>query len=206
MIGEPELTDRQRRVLDAALEVFAERGYAGASTAEIASRARVAEGTVFKRFRTKKDLLLGVLGPYLVDLGAPGVVGAVEEVIADPEADLAGLLRAIARDRLVFARANPLVVRIMLQEVPFHDELRQGVVDALAIRLLPTLRRAMAHFQQRGEIDPDLPPPAAARIIASVLAGYLLARVLVVPEHDWDDEAEINVMVRVLCRGLAPLR
>ena len=40
-------TEKQRRILEAAVEVFAERGFAGTPTAEIAKRAGVAEGTIF---------------------------------------------------------------------------------------------------------------------------------------------------------------
>src|SRR6185369_11572086 len=49
----PEPSDTQRRILDAALALFAERGYDGVSTAQIAARAVVAEKTLFANFGTK---------------------------------------------------------------------------------------------------------------------------------------------------------
>ncbi|MCK9283835.1 MAG: TetR/AcrR family transcriptional regulator [Rhodocyclaceae bacterium] len=55
---------RDRRVGDieaAAREVFCERGFEAASTAEIAARAGVAEGTLYKYFQNKRDLLIKVL-------------------------------------------------------------------------------------------------------------------------------------------------
>ena len=55
--------DAQRnrvRILDAAESVFAERG-ASASTEEVASRAGVAIGTVFRHFPTKRDLLTAIM-------------------------------------------------------------------------------------------------------------------------------------------------
>jgi AcrR family transcriptional regulator len=108
------LTDRQHRILQAATQVFAERGFEGAATAEIAQRAQVSEGAMFKRFRTKKDLLLAVTGPYLLEIGAPDLVPGLASALADESGGLEPLLRAIIRDRIEFARNHPAVIRILV--------------------------------------------------------------------------------------------
>jgi AcrR family transcriptional regulator len=197
------LTERQRRVLAAAVEVFAERGYAGASTAEIAHRAGVAEGTIFKRFKTKKDLLLGAIGPYMIELGAPGVLTVIDDVLARPDAGVRDLVRGIARDRLRFVAAHPVLVRILCQEAPFHPELRDSLTEQIAGTLLPAMDRVIAALQARGRIDGALPPRSAARIVASQIIGYVLARTLL-PRARWDDDREIDTLATVLERGLAP--
>ena len=48
--------ERREDILDAALQVFAERGYQGASTEEIARRAGISQPYVFRLFGTKKEL------------------------------------------------------------------------------------------------------------------------------------------------------
>ena len=63
MSSKPLRADARRnraKILDAAGEVFAERG-AAASTEEVAARAGVAIGTVFRHFPTKQDLLGAIL-------------------------------------------------------------------------------------------------------------------------------------------------
>jgi len=52
---------RVSAILSAALAVFAERGYEAAAVSEIAERAGVVEGTVYKYFESKRALLLTVL-------------------------------------------------------------------------------------------------------------------------------------------------
>jgi AcrR family transcriptional regulator len=52
--GETPLPGSQQRILDAAVEAFAEQGYSGTATSEIARRAGVAEGTIFRYYPTKK--------------------------------------------------------------------------------------------------------------------------------------------------------
>lgn len=54
-ISEQEkVTPKQLSILEAAIDVFAEKGFSAAATSEIAQRAGVAEGTIFRYYRTKK--------------------------------------------------------------------------------------------------------------------------------------------------------
>jgi AcrR family transcriptional regulator len=57
------------RIMSAAMEVFAERGL-DASTDEVARRAGVGHGTVFRRFPTKEDLIVAILERRLEDIHA----------------------------------------------------------------------------------------------------------------------------------------
>ena len=52
--------ERREEILDVAMEVFAEKGYHGASTEEIARRAGISQPYVFRLFRTKKELFIAV--------------------------------------------------------------------------------------------------------------------------------------------------
>jgi AcrR family transcriptional regulator len=69
----------RKQLLDAAAEMFAERG-AEASVAEIAERAGIGKGTVFRHFATKEDLIAAIVGDLLDDL----VRAARQQQAADP--------------------------------------------------------------------------------------------------------------------------
>lgn len=74
----------RKQLVEAAAEMFAERG-ADASVAEIAERAGIGKGTVFRHFATKEDLIAAIVGDLLDDL-----VAAAESrrASADPTAAL----------------------------------------------------------------------------------------------------------------------
>jgi TetR/AcrR family transcriptional regulator len=55
------MEDTEQRILDAALRVFASEGYTGATTRRIAEEANVAEVTLFRKFKSKENLLREVL-------------------------------------------------------------------------------------------------------------------------------------------------
>lgn len=59
--GNPET---QKRIVDATFAIAAEKGFEQATTAEIARRAGVAEGSIYNYFRTKDDLLIHMVSEY----------------------------------------------------------------------------------------------------------------------------------------------
>lgn len=199
--GESGYTEKQAKVLAAAQAVFADRGFSAASTSEIAKQAGVAAGTVFRFYRTKKDLLLGAVTPVFRHLVAPQFVAAVRKLLEDDYDDLASFLRVLLMDRMQFVRKHQLAVRIALQETPLHPELRalwqETVVDELEPLALETVQR----LQEQGLVR-DVHPGIAARTVLSVLAGFLLYRFFVLPDADWNDEAEVEAMIDILVGGL----
>ncbi|MEM6831751.1 MAG: helix-turn-helix domain-containing protein [Bacteroidota bacterium] len=55
------MTEKQEKILNAALELFAEEGYRSTSTSKVAKRARVSEGLIFRHFENKEGLLEAIL-------------------------------------------------------------------------------------------------------------------------------------------------
>jgi len=56
------MTDKQEKILTAALELFAKEGYSATSTSKIAKRAGVSEGLIFRHFKNKEGLLQAIIG------------------------------------------------------------------------------------------------------------------------------------------------
>ncbi len=199
--AEAGYTEKQERVLQAAMAVFADRGFSAASTSEIAKEAGVAAGTVFRFYRTKKDLLLGVVTPVFRRFVAPQFVAAVRGLLEDDYEDLAAFLRVLLSDRMQFVRRHRLAVRIALQETPLHPELRQLWQELVVDELEPLALETVVRLQAQGLVRP-VPPGVAARTVLSVLAGFLVYRFFVLPEADWNDQAEIEALIDVLVGGL----
>jgi len=74
-----ERNDKRARILDAAGEVFAERGYFSSTVAEIARAAGVADGTIYLYFKSKDDLLLRLFDEKMTQLLAEAKAALAEE-------------------------------------------------------------------------------------------------------------------------------
>lgn len=191
------------RIVRAAIEVIAERGFRGAATSEIARRAGVAEGTIFRHFKTKQLLLDHILEPFVERVLAPIAFRDLHRLIDGDYPSFADFLRVFARNRLDVARENLPALRIFLQEVPLSPELRTMVFRHIGRHVIPELLAVIRKYQARGEIRDD-PPETVLRILMSVLGGYVITRLAILPEYPWNDDVELERTIRVVTRGLAP--
>ncbi|SFV08924.1 MULTISPECIES: TetR/AcrR family transcriptional regulator [Alicyclobacillus] len=200
---EEKMTEKQIKIIQAAVDIFADKGYASTSTSEIAQRAGVAEGTIFRHYKTKKDLLLSIVAPVMSKLVAPFVLRDLHQVLDTEYEQFEDFLRAMMRNRLEFVVKHAPIVKIMLHEIPFHPELQSQFKEQLFPQVGERLKRIITHFQSRGDLI-EMPPFALLRMSVSAIMGYIFTRCYLFPEHDWNDEEEIERVVNFIMHGLAP--
>ncbi|WP_273850721.1 TetR/AcrR family transcriptional regulator [Guptibacillus spartinae] len=196
-----DLTEKQKRIVKAAVEMFQEKGFSASSTSEIARRAGVAEGTIFRHYRTKKDLLLAIVTPVMSHLVAPFIVKDLDKVLKTDYEHYEDFLRAIVKNRQTFIRKHLPIVKILIQEIPFHEELRTQFIEHVAKDLFDRFEKVIIHFQKKGELI-QIPPSSAIRLSITAILGFFLARYIMVPEREWDDENEIELTVQFILNGL----
>ena len=193
----------QRRILSAALELFAEKGYAATSTGAIAKTAGVAEGLIFKHFRSKKELLLQLARPLLLEVFFPLSLRRIQAIMAQEHSHLKSLLEALLRERLAFVKQHHRLLRLVIQEIWLHPELLQSLQEQFETQLRPAIEAQLKRFQARGQIR-EMPFGTALRLILSALMGLIIPRVLLFPDLAWQEEAEIQATLQTLIQGLAP--
>jgi AcrR family transcriptional regulator len=147
---------REQRVggiLDAAREVFCRKGYEQGAVAEIAARLGIVEGTVFKYFPTKRELLLKVLEHWY------------DEMFGDYARDLKGVraprerLRLLVWRHLRSVRENPQLCRLMFREVRSGPDYPGSRLHGLNRRYTRLLMDVIAEGQKGGAFRKDVPLP-----------------------------------------------
>lgn len=138
---------KQEAILAAAEALFREKGYTAATTQEIAERADVSNGTLFRYARTKADLLVNVLSVRVRRGCARGV--AMAKAGADPVEAILALLVPLAEAGL----ENPALVMAYQRELLFASGPRDddlATVESLeaAIRDIVRLARPDAEADQ----------------------------------------------------------
>lgn len=112
--------ERRQEILEAALKVFSEKGYKGATTAEIAHRAGIAEGTIFRHFATKKELLTAVLEPKIIE----GLLVLDRE---HRDSNPKDFFVYFLKNRLELIQENVDLFRLMFAEAQYHSEVREAL-------------------------------------------------------------------------------
>lgn len=199
---EEQLTEKQRKIIIAAIEYFSEKGYAGTSTSEIAKKAGVAEGTIFRHYKTKKDLLMSIVTPVMSKLIAPFVMRDLNKVLDQRYESYEDFLRAMIYNRRDFLHNHFPILKIMLQEIPFQPELREQFMEHIAGKIFARFDALAKYYQEKGQII-EVPTQSIIRFSASTILGYLLARYIIAPEANWNDEEEIERTIQFIMHGIS---
>jgi AcrR family transcriptional regulator len=115
-LASAEVEGGRARILEAALQAFAERGYNAASIAEIGERAGIAKSVMYHHFGSKAGLYEAVVEAQTADL-----VTAVAAAL--PEDPAAPRLRVGVDAYFRFLRSSPTVWRLLFRDPPTHPEL-----------------------------------------------------------------------------------
>src|SRR3569623_1660721 len=162
--------DRPREICAAALEVFAERGFAAARLEEIARRAGVSKGTLYLYFETKEQLFRAV-----VDQAIAPNLRMVRAMIAAHPGPLADLLRQAAERILVLVETLPVggVLKMVIGEAGNFPQLARVWHDALVAHILGALSDALRSAQARGEVKAGAPRAYALEIVSPMLLAVI---------------------------------
>lgn len=157
---------RQQQILDAALQVFSEKGFAEASTAEIARVAGVAQGTIFHYYPTKRELLVSLLSTYVVE-------PAVELLRQPPESDDAPFLISVIERQLSFAFENADTYWLLFTEVHRDPELRRQYFERA---LLPALNLFERYLKERvvSGVFRHLNADVTVHAVVAMIMGFMV--------------------------------
>ena len=162
--------DSRDEILQAAIRLFARRGFHETSMSEVAREARVSKALIFWHFKTKEELFLAVLNrllePYLIDFA--------EELSA---LDERAQLHRLVESYLLFVRDNAASVRFFLGQL-LHGEEVPEELSAQVMRLYQAYRELMVDIVRRAQDKQlcarDIAPEAAAQFMISALNGSLI--------------------------------
>lgn len=113
---------------EAAIALFSEKGFANTSTKEIAVKANVAEGTIFRHYKTKDNLLLNILLKFMKFLVPMVKKDVVTKLDNQKFENVEDFLRFFLMDRIDFVKKNHDIFRIFVKELIYNDALRQNLL------------------------------------------------------------------------------
>src|SRR3989344_651377 len=192
--------NRPAEIVQAALAVFAEKGFAAAKLEDIARQAGVSKGAIYLYFETKEDIFRAVVGQAI----APNVV-AVKAMAAAHPGPLADLLRGVTGHIAGIVTHTPLgcVLKMVVGEARNFPEIARVWHDELVSQALGTLTAAIAAAQARGEVKPGDPRIYALQLIAPLLVAVLWRETFVpVGAEPFDLPAVMSQHIDTLLLGL----
>jgi AcrR family transcriptional regulator len=184
----------RERLFRAALELFAEKGFAETKVEDITNAADVGKGTFFNYFPSKDHILLAFGEMQL---------GKLQEAVKTARSanePMPEFLRALGTRMTQEPTRNPAIIRALLQAYLSTTKVREAMID-LQNRVHALHTQMIQLGQDRGEIRSDLPAADIAYVFRQTIFGTLLIWSLY---GDASLHSRIESAFNVLWSGLAP--
>lgn len=185
---------RRSEIVRAAVDVFAERGYFAARMREVATKAGVADGTLYLYFKGKEDLLVSVLEEYAGEF----LQRARRDVSAT--ADPVAQLRAVVERHLTSFENDRALAHVFQIELRHTRRFLRQIAKGKVAEYLLLLQQVIANGVAQGVFRDDIPPEMAARAVFGALDELVTSWVLATRPKRLAPQA--TALVRLLLEGL----
>jgi TetR/AcrR family transcriptional regulator len=142
--------DRRSQLIEAAMDLFSRKGFAGTTTKEIARAAGVSEAIIFRHFATKRDLYTAIIEHNIHSAGAKEVLAGMEGCMK--RRDDEGLFRLIAKEMIEEHRRDARFERLMLHASLEGHELAMIYRREFGLPIFAALRAYLDRRQRSGAL------------------------------------------------------
>jgi len=165
--------EKRRRILRAAIDEFARKGYFSARMSDVAKAASVADGTLYLYFEGKEHLLVSVFDDVLgraIDRARTEIAGVSSPLER---------LRIVIRLHLETLAGDPALAQVMQIETRHSQRFMNLLTRGRLGEYFELLRSLIAEGQQQGEIRRDVSPGFATNVVFGavdeIVNSWLLA-------------------------------
>ena len=173
------------QIIEAAVKVFAKKGFYNAKVSEIAREAGVADGTIYLYFKNKDDILISLFEEKMQML-----ILRVEEAISEVD-DPLDQVRAFVAQHLFMIEEHKHLAEVMQIELRQSSKFMRRYVPVKFLEYLDIVGKIIEDGKTAGVIRPDVMPAIAKRALFGALDEMLLYWVLAKkPKYSLEESVE----------------
>lgn len=205
-LTELELPDKEKRILEAAIQISNEKGFSSTTTSEIAKRAGVAEGTIFRYFKTKKDIMHGIMLQAIKVASDKVILASLNNIFKNKEEkELRAVLKEILADRLELVQRFFPMFRVLVSEALFHQDIRDVIYSKLFNKMEHEILEFYKNMAARGQVRTDIDPMLIMRNIVGNFIAFIAQKMLFSDNFKLSEcEKEIDDMITLIIDGISP--
>jgi AcrR family transcriptional regulator len=176
---------RRNLILDAAIEIIAEQGFQRTTIKQIASKAGVADGTIYNYFKNKDDILMGVVARLSEEESSDINLAGTEHF------DFSTFVEMFVNPRMEEINSHYQVLKVVMPEMVTNVEVGSRLFDQIYAPMYVIIEKYFQQLIEDGQIE-AVDPALAGRLFASPFIGLMMLRMMG-DEHiatNWDRYTE----------------
>ncbi|HHY71312.1 MAG TPA: TetR/AcrR family transcriptional regulator [Thermoanaerobacterales bacterium] len=194
--GEELLEKRKNQILEAAIQVFSKKGFEGSTTKEIAKKAKVSEGTIFRYFKTKKEILIHMLNILVQQT----LFDFIEQI--DSGLELEETIKSLLKRHYRFVVNNQDLIKILIFEVQFHKDLKKIFYEDVLNLVLEFSSNLISEIMPNSKI----PPRIIAENMMGIFIGLTLVQAFKGTQEPEEQEKVISDTTKILIYGIKNMK
>ncbi|MFC6177432.1 TetR/AcrR family transcriptional regulator [Companilactobacillus huachuanensis] len=198
-----KLTTKQNLIFQSAIDLFSERGYANTSTKEISEHAGVSEGSIFRKFKNKEELLMAILMPLTQRILPQDLNQFSHTAYQNGNLNLKYFLTTMINDRIALFKYNHKIMKIFLNEFIYDQEIHDRLIESIPKKSFKQFNEVLDNLKKK-QLLIDWDNLEIFRFLASNILGYLIQHYIIADQTKWDETLEIEHVTDFIVKGLTP--
>src|SRR4030042_3852116 len=187
-LKELNLNDKEEKILQSSIKLFSEKGFNAATSKEIAKDAGISEGTIFKYFKTKKDILKAILIHLINILSEKIVLKGIKDIFSnDKESSIKTILKKVIYDRIKMVDKIYPMAQIIFMEAILHEEIRDAIYNKIIKNALNIFNEFYSEMSKKNILRKDIDPMVVFRSILSNIVIFIAQRKIFGKYFKFDD-------------------
>ena len=184
----------KEKIIEESIKAFLTRGFRGSTTKELTDAAGVAKGTLYWHFKSKEEILDGILEKFLKEF-----IGGIEEAVANCSGNFLAKFKTFFKFGSEFSRDNRelmLVFQTLLGEIAGTNSKAAEKMKAIQNNYDHFVQMLLEEGKKEGVIGDDVDIYIQARIMTAALMGSYIQWYLNADNYDADYDRRYAIALR----------
>lgn len=194
--------NKEEKILESAIALFSKKGFSATTTSEIAREAGVAEGTVFRYYKTKKHLLIKVMSKLIEVMSEEIIANPVGEIFKkNKDKDDADILKMLLMNRIEMFNNYWDIIQVIITEIQFHEDIRESFFVNVIFKVKDVLGGFIESGIAKGRFK-NFDSIVVSRALLGTFMTYIIQKKIMGEDKLIGNEHEVDEMIELFLNGL----
>ncbi|ADU29817.1 transcriptional regulator, TetR family [Evansella cellulosilytica DSM 2522] len=199
-----KLSEKQIKILEAAIMIISKNGFNSSRTSEIASQAGISEGTLFRYYSSKKEILLSLLPIVIHHFFKPIIEESFIRNKSNQHRTIEDELKYYFHKHHQLISENERLLKIIVVESLYFPEIKLSFQTFMKNSVVPSLEK-MIEIQKKKYKMKNVDTRLVSKTIISLLIGHVLLQSYL-PDIYGNEETSFETTVNLLVNGMKEKR